>query len=770
MPKQRVQRVIDQRAAAQVVAYTGASGGGAVTVNSDHGALSGLGDDDHLQYLNNARGDARYPLLTTYNAHVANPDAHHARVHAYDSSDDHTGTLSWAKVNKSGASLADLPTRLYADLQSRTHSVTGADHSIAAAQYGVVGATALNTLGILTPSADVSGGETALLRSAAGLLTLKNLMVATLLQTDSVNMALGVNVTPDGAAALDVRSGATSDHTVRIKQIASQTGRLWRVENTSGQELIVLDSVGNLQSGDPGFFSGLTGWQVTPVGNAEFNNGTFRGELRASVFAIEEIHASPGTLLVTPSAGKVRTDVTLTSTGTTDLMSVRTTAFADQTYLDYRTDSSTGSGTGITARLVENILAIDDPESGHAQLFDAGDILQFKAFTGSGVASVWMRVNAARNDTTHYSYFVQVMSGTLPVTLRAGVAVVAHGQPGQGAIKLTADGAYTPRLDVYTIGDEPWNGEVYPHLAAGRLDGVGVPGLSGIEQYGVALGEDLSDANAPYLYASNLGVRQYRISSEWHDGANTTARIDANGRAQFGSNVDSPAATFLDINPATGTATFRGALEVMSATGYSNFSDKPALGALAAGSTLDDVPNGTTYARTNSTIISGGNIRVGSGTKDSTLDGWHIDATEIVGQLDGVDQVVMGTDGTIKGGGGVASLSALGFMIDVTTSGTLQRTYSLRDGSNVYGGLGGWSNTGTPGDNVIILLADTTGSRAPRVDIWADGAGSYPGTVRLLAGGSTSLWVEESTDRVTFNASRLVWGTDDLIAARTTAW
>ena len=29
---------------------------------SDHGALGGLGDDDHLQYLTNARGDARYYL------------------------------------------------------------------------------------------------------------------------------------------------------------------------------------------------------------------------------------------------------------------------------------------------------------------------------------------------------------------------------------------------------------------------------------------------------------------------------------------------------------------------------------------------------------------------------------------------------------------------------------------------------------------------------------------------------------------------------------
>ncbi|MBM3187102.1 MAG: hypothetical protein FJZ90_00080 [Chloroflexi bacterium] len=52
------------------------------------------------------------------------------------------------------------------------HDVVGALHTIAAAQYQLVGATGANTLGLLTPSADVSGGGTAILRSAAGILTL----------------------------------------------------------------------------------------------------------------------------------------------------------------------------------------------------------------------------------------------------------------------------------------------------------------------------------------------------------------------------------------------------------------------------------------------------------------------------------------------------------------------------------------------------------------------------------------------------------------------
>jgi hypothetical protein len=60
-----------------------------------------------------------------------------------------------------------------------------------------------------------------------------------------------------------------------------------------------------------------------------------------------------------------------------------------------------------------------------------------------------------------------------------------------------------------------------------------------------------------------------------------------------------------------------------------------------------------------------GEMQVGTGVKDSTLNGWHISATdnEIVGQTSGVDQVVMGTDGKIKFAGGDGTLDAQGIAI-----------------------------------------------------------------------------------------------------------
>jgi hypothetical protein len=84
------------------------SGGGGVT---DHGALTGLADDDHTQYHTDARGDARYALLAkgvtngdghdhaggdgaqvAYSGLSGTPDLSslHARGHAVASTSDHT--------------------------------------------------------------------------------------------------------------------------------------------------------------------------------------------------------------------------------------------------------------------------------------------------------------------------------------------------------------------------------------------------------------------------------------------------------------------------------------------------------------------------------------------------------------------------------------------------------------------------------------------------------------------------------------------------------
>jgi hypothetical protein len=63
---------------------------------TDHGALTGLSDDDHSQYHNDARGDARYSLLG----------------HGHAASDITSGTIATARL---GSGVADSTTFLRGD-------------------------------------------------------------------------------------------------------------------------------------------------------------------------------------------------------------------------------------------------------------------------------------------------------------------------------------------------------------------------------------------------------------------------------------------------------------------------------------------------------------------------------------------------------------------------------------------------------------------------------------------------------------------------------
>lgn len=516
----------------------------------------------------------------------------------------------------------------------------------------------------------------------------------------AANAAIGT--TYDPTATLKVQSVFNDDVTLFLKQTAGQTARMWRVEDSAGQELIVLDSQGNLQSGNPGFVSGLTGWQITPAGNAELNNAFIRGELHASIFVMDEFHASGGTFWVAP-AGKLELDATVTvTTGVEAVFDIRTTSVSGSgSQFDIRTTSVLGSGSQFTLRTIENYIELTDPPSGHAMVLQPGDRIRCKALglsVGINLWDVWGIVQAVADMGDYYRYYyTRTSGGTNGLIIPAGTAIISYGPPGAGRIYLTADQNYAPYMQVFLSGEEPWNGQITPTVRIGRLDGVGLPGVSGIEQHGMVLSSDLSDASAPYLVASNLQVRQYKIDSEWNNG-NPTARITANGEFRLGTDVDADNTTGLKFNPATGALDignpgYPGAVNVTGiitvkagSSGIGTFSD----------ANLDNIANGATYGRINNTIIGGGFIRVGSGNKDSTLNGWYIDAGEIVGQAAGVDQVVMDTGGKLSAGAGALQLDRTAFHVaNSATSKGIQfyNTATFTDG-NKAGRL--WALNGTP--------------------------------------------------------------------------
>lgn len=395
-----------------------------------------------------------------------------------------------------------------------------------------------------------------------------------LLIVDAANDRIGINTVPEngvGAAALDVVVDNLDDITQRLRQKQDQRGRIWRVENYLGQELIVLDPVGNLQSGNPGFVSSMTGWQISHTGNAEFNNIWARGELHATVFVKDEIHATGGTFMVA-SAATFWEDAVITDTGVGEIeLYVDNDVFGAGVSLPLEvvTTSASFEGTTLKALSSGNIIRLNHPPSGPATYFQPGEILRVKTEINEEgnplrLSDLWFVVN--QGDASHEEYgeySVTKKSGS-NCTIPAGTAIVTYGLPGDGAILMTSDwrpasndDGYAPYIDVFTTGEEPWTGlagAITPHIRLGQLKGVGLPGVSGINRFGMVAGTDLSDASSAYLIASGDGVEMYRGKIRLHNGANLTGLWDEDGNFRLGKNVSQDATTGFRVITTSGHA------------------------------------------------------------------------------------------------------------------------------------------------------------------------------------------------------------------------
>src|SRR3712207_2503643 len=98
---------------------------------TDHGALTGLGDDDHPQYHNNARGDARYSQLGHGHAKsditglIADLASKEPTIAAGATSQYWRGDKSWQDLNQSAvAGLTPSSTPTFASLN--LHVTSGA--------------------------------------------------------------------------------------------------------------------------------------------------------------------------------------------------------------------------------------------------------------------------------------------------------------------------------------------------------------------------------------------------------------------------------------------------------------------------------------------------------------------------------------------------------------------------------------------------------------------------------------------------------------------
>ncbi len=215
-----------------------------------------------------------------------------------------------------------------------------------------------------------------------------------------------------------------------------------RISVGTGSPNILIDGAAGT-IGTSTFASGQAGWRIDADGDAEFNNITARGEFRSSVFVKNEIHATGGSLLVLTAS----------------------TLYANLTTV---TSPSTAS------------MDINDPPSGHAQLFAVNDIVRLK--DGSGLDN-WLKITAVSDQTTFYRYTVDKQSGTNG-TFYAGTAVVNYKQSADGFVLLTSDLSNAPYVEIGTNGATPWISTT-PKVRLGNLSGITDSVFGSLSGYGL---------------------------------------------------------------------------------------------------------------------------------------------------------------------------------------------------------------------------------------------------------------------------------------------
>lgn len=230
---------------------------------------SELGDmttgDPHTQYLLKAGGTISGNITVVHgitidgidiSAHAANADAHHAKQHLITDS---------------------------------------AVHTITSATLGIVGATATNTLGIITPSAN-PGTAGAILRSDnSGGLTLVQLTATTKVQTSLIDTGSGdLTIAPSGGT-VNVTGIVNASTSVLTPTISTSSGNLSL--NAVGGQVRVQSPV-LLQSEN--YASQLTGWRVTYDGEADFRY-LYTDQLYAKEFIADIEQALAGSQIITKS-------------------------------------------------------------------------------------------------------------------------------------------------------------------------------------------------------------------------------------------------------------------------------------------------------------------------------------------------------------------------------------------------------------------------------------------------------------------------------------
>lgn len=316
------------------------------------------------------------------------------------------------------------------------------------------------------------------------------------------------SIPPTRRGALTVHPANVNQMGFVLEQLNGQVSQLFRIYDYSGNDLILVSNGGDLESGNPGFVSHLTGWQIAHGGNAEFNDVWIRGALHSSIFVADEMHATGGTLAILTSS-RLATTATLPAADASVVLNID--ASLDTGLSFFATNDI------IRCKSIVNL----DPGIDLFNLYFVVTSVGSKVGTDPGYYPTTCTLRRPR-------------TGTSGEKLPVGTGLVKWGIVGggagtyTGALYLTSDLQYSPYMDIFTVPSDVtvWTNEptVTPRVRVGNLRGV----LSlSADEWGIAFGKDLSNTAIPYGIFSDKQAALVGITQTWWDNSgNAVAQVD----------------------------------------------------------------------------------------------------------------------------------------------------------------------------------------------------------------------------------------------------
>jgi hypothetical protein len=431
-------------------------GGGGGSGTSDHGALTGLGDDDHPQYLlaSGARtltGNLAVGASVTIDgvdlsAHAADPNAHHAQATAGNTAISVTGQAVSVELKTDPGLLVSsglgmgTPSTLTA---ATTNAVSGSNHSHAITATSNAKSTVSTLL-----KGDANGDLT-------GRYFTLDKLISPEVETSSgditIDPASGKTVNDGNLEFTGARSVTTSSGSLTLAPVSDLI--LDPASDAVSMAASATLKTGNWSSGFLG-----TGWGVTYAGAADFRS-IYADELHVAAFIADTARVKVGAEYITPSMAIISRNFTIPAV----------------------------SGTGTL--YVEDAPGLDD-----TAVFNDNDYILLRIIDrpagGLNVLNVWGQVTGYSNltDGEQSWTFTTRSAGAAAVgeAARRGGVALDFGKAGDGWIWLTTlDATGSPYMGITTWqGSDPYTeGNRTHRLRLGQLSGV-----SGMHEWGLQSG------------------------------------------------------------------------------------------------------------------------------------------------------------------------------------------------------------------------------------------------------------------------------------------